>query len=84
MYVAYELAQNPSLFTILATELSKYKDIDSFKSIELEKLPYLNAVIRETLRMWPPAPSPFFRVCPPQGTILGGYHIPGGVTSTYF
>ena len=32
------------LFSALSTELSKYTDIDSFKSIELEKLPYLNEV----------------------------------------
>ena len=84
MYVAYELARHPSLFDTLAKELSKYTDIDSFKTIELEKLPYLNAVIRETLRMWPPAPSPFFRVCPPQGTILSGYPVSGGVRVSYF
>jgi cytochrome P450 len=84
VFLAYELAKHPILFRTLATELSKYKDIDSFKSIELEKLPHLNAVIRETLRMWPPVPSPFFRVCPPQGTILGDYYIPGGVTATCF
>jgi cytochrome P450 len=78
------LAKNPTLFSTLAAELSKYPGIDSLKSIELEKLPYLNAVIRETLRVWPPVPSPLFRLCPRQGTILGGYHIPGGVTASRF
>jgi len=77
-YISFELAKHPELFKTLQEELSKYSNVDSLKSTELEQLPMLNAVIKETLRMWPPV-SPFARLVPPEGTTLGGYHIPGNV-----
>ena len=65
----------------ISDELLGYPNIDSLRSIELEKLPYLNAIIRESLRMFPPFGSPAGRVCPPEGRIVSGYFIPGGVLS---
>jgi cytochrome P450 len=64
----------------LANEISHYKDVDDFQLIELEKLPMLNAVIRESLKLYPPFPFPIGRLAPPGGTTLGNYYIPGGVT----
>jgi cytochrome P450 len=78
-YISYILAKHPQYFDKLAKEVSHYHEIDQFQSTELEKLPLLNAVIREVLRLFPPAPAPFSRVTPPEGTILGGHKIPGGV-----
>jgi cytochrome P450 len=75
----YLLAKHPQYIDKIATELSGYSDVDSMKSVELEKLPYLNAVIREGLRLYPPFPAPFGRVCPKEGKQIGGYFIPGGV-----
>jgi len=79
-YIAYEIAKHPELFRILGDELTNYSDVDSLKSTELEQLPVLNAVIKETLRMWPPV-APLPRLVPPQGATLGGQHIPGDVQS---
>lgn len=46
----------------------------------LLKLPYLEAVINETLRLHPPSPSGLFRTTPPEGLQLPeGELIPGGV-----
>lgn len=79
-YISYELAKNPEYFKKLARELSNYKTIDDLQSLELERLPLLNAVIREVLRLYPPAPSPIFsRVVPADGVTLCGYKLPGGV-----
>jgi cytochrome P450 len=74
------LAKHPEYFEKLANEVSHYNDVDDFQLSELEKLPMLNAVIREALRLYPPIPSPMGRVTPPGGTTLGNHFIPGGVS----
>ncbi|KAK5461302.1 hypothetical protein LTS15_003365 [Exophiala xenobiotica] len=47
---------------------------------ELEKLPYLEAVLYEGLRWRPPVPMTLFRIVPSGGTTISGYHIPAGIT----
>jgi len=82
VFFSYLIAKNPEWFDKLAAELSDYTDVDTLQSSELEKLPLLNAVIRETLRLYPPAASPVFsRVSQMTVVSLGGYFIPGGVSS---
>ena len=81
-YISYLLAKTPQLVSDLAKELSIYKSIDEVNLRGLEKLPLLNAVIRESIRMYPPVPTPIPRICPPQGATIGGYFIPAGVRST--
>jgi cytochrome P450 len=44
----------------------------------LDKLPYLNAVIHESLRWRAPVPMTLFRVVPQGGRMIGGHYIPGG------
>jgi cytochrome P450 len=45
----------------------------------LKELPYLNAVIEESLRLGAPFPGPW-RVTPPEGAIVAGQALPGGVS----
>lgn len=45
----------------------------------MEPLPYLNAVIHESLRIFPPVAVPLPRVSP--GEMVDGYYIPKGVSS---
>ena len=46
----------------------------------VNNLPYLNACLEEILRIHPPAPSGFPREVPPEGAVIDGHWIPGGVT----
>jgi cytochrome P450 len=78
-YISYQLAKTPSLIQEIAKELSQYNTLDDLNLMELEKLPLLNAVIHECMRMYPPVPLSVGRICPPQGTTVGGYFIPARV-----
>ncbi|KAE8331454.1 cytochrome P450 [Aspergillus sergii] len=40
--------------------------------------PYLNGVINESLRLWPPAPNGMQRRTPPEGISVDGSVVPGG------
>lgn len=46
----------------------------------LEKLPYLTAVIKESLRLAFGTVSPLARLAPPQGITVDGWTFPGGVS----
>ncbi|KAL1645035.1 hypothetical protein SLS58_004106 [Diplodia intermedia] len=44
----------------------------------LATLPYLNAVINESMRLYPPAPDMLYRLVPEGGAVVGGKHVPAG------
>ncbi|KAI1389365.1 benzoate 4-monooxygenase cytochrome P450 [Hypoxylon trugodes] len=46
----------------------------------ISKLPYLNAVIQETLRVHPNTGTIIERKAPQEGATIDGYYIPGGTT----
>jgi cytochrome P450 len=45
---------------------------------EIKDLPYLTAVIREVLRIYPPIGTPFPRLVPSEGMTVSGHHLPKG------
>jgi len=53
------------------------EEINSSAERSFDQLPYLDAVVKEGLRVFPPIPMSFPRYAPDEGTVLDGYYIPG-------
>ena len=79
------LIQHPNKMKKLMAEIrgrfQKYVDITLD---EVLKLPYLDAVFHEGLRIYPPAPTGFARVVPLGGDTISGYWVPEKVCLTPF
>ena len=77
-YIIYHLALSPSHVANIRDELKTAEDIRSDQN--LQKLPYLNAFINETLRVHPPILDGLPRNTPAGGIMVNDTHIPGNVT----
>ncbi|QBZ61995.1 hypothetical protein PoMZ_10869 [Pyricularia oryzae] len=79
----YFVLSNPDVYARLRAELdaafASEADI-TLQSTQRSHLPYLHAVVDETLRMFPPGPGAFPRVVPDGGRTILGRFIPGGMT----
>ena len=77
--VTYYLMRTPAAYAALKAEIrnafEKYKDINASSA---QKLPYLQAVIAEGLRMYPPGSQGFPRISP--GTSVDGFWVPEGAS----
>ena len=85
-YLMYEVSRNIDLQTKLRRELHTLTprllpnshELPSWKA--LEALPFLDALINETLRLYPPTPGPFPRITPKVPlNICGHTNLPSGV-----
>ena len=76
MYGAYLLATHPVESRALAHEIDAVLGGRPARADDLERLPYLDAVVRETLRLYPPAYALGREVVEPFE--LGGYTLPVG------
>ncbi|KAJ0340221.1 hypothetical protein COL922a_003655 [Colletotrichum nupharicola] len=75
----YLLCSNPSTLAKLNQEVRSAfasEDEDEIDIISTAKLDYLQAVLEEALRMYPPVPSALPRVTPPGGQEILGQWIP--------
>ena len=82
-YLMAELSQDPAARHRLREELRNLQRKDAIWSSPraLDDLPYLDAVLMETMRLHPGALGPFPRLVPSNGTTLGRFsNIPQGTT----
>ena len=80
--VMLSILTNPAAYTRLQEEIDNSiaagKVSSPIKDVEARRLPYLQAVIKEALRIMPPAAGAFFKTVPPGGDVINGRHIPAG------
>lgn len=75
-YAVWRVCQNPTIRQRLVKELQQLPE--SFDDHDALKLPYLNQVLDEALRLHSAAPSGLPRLVPPEGATLAGKYLPGG------
>lgn len=54
------------------------REITENPDVKLDELPYLDVVLKEGLRLFPPIPMSFPRYVPPGGRQICDYDVPGG------
>ena len=79
----YHLLQNPSILRRAQSEIrTTFKDAADITVRAVSTpglLPYLEAVLQESLRCWPPVPTGLPRIVGPSGGIIDGKFVPGNV-----
>ncbi|KAL9018606.1 MAG: hypothetical protein Q9185_004122 [Variospora sp. 1 TL-2023] len=80
----YQLLQNPSMMRRAQSEVrGKFKNAEDITLRAVSTpglLPYLEAVLRETLRFHPPVPATLPRKVGPSGAIIGGCFVPANTS----
>lgn len=76
------LLTNPTAYRKLQAEIDTGIAAGQISSpitdAEARQMPYLQAIIREGLRLMPPASGALFKQTPPEGDTINGIFIPGG------
>lgn len=77
----YLILRHPGCLHKLRQELDEASPHikDTFNLRHVLQLPFLSAIIKETLRLYTPAPSPLPRTVPDTGVTIHGHFLPGGV-----
>jgi cytochrome P450 len=80
--VMLNVLTNPHIYKTLQDEIDtciKAGAVSSpIRDAEARSMPYLQAVIKEGLRILPPASGAMFKQVPPGGDIVDGKYLPGG------
>jgi len=80
---------NARVYRRLQTEVDNYVKTSQLPQNQIvpsknaETLPYLKAVIKEGLRIWPPATGLVPKKTPPEGDTINGIFVPGGTDIGY-
>jgi cytochrome P450 len=74
----WRLSTNPTVLQKLREEIDTIGPEEPITYKLTQTLPYLKAVVRESLRMYPSVPAPLYRIVPAGGITVDGQLIPPG------
>lgn len=83
--IILHVATSPAVYVRVQKELDENDALFNgslISSTNSRKLPYLQACIKEGLRIWPPLQALNSKLSPPGGETVNGVHIPGKPSST--
>lgn len=76
----YFLLKNPNVLKKLQEEVrGAFSKPEDMSITSLARLPYLTLVLRETMRIYPPAPGTFTRKTGSVGEMISGHWVPPNV-----
>jgi cytochrome P450 len=79
--VTYFLLSNPEILEKLQKEVrSSFGSSSEINIMSVNNLPYMIAVLSESLRRYPPLTSGMVRIVPEHGMSIAGYPVPAGVS----
>ena len=80
----FYLLKNPAVYVKLRKDsFAAFKDDSEIRIDSVNHLPYLKAVLDESLRIYPPAPTALNRVVAYPGHTISRYFVPGGIPPAY-
>jgi cytochrome P450 len=77
------LITTPRVLERFRAEYSNASVSSPIRDSEAKNLPYLQAVIKEGLRIWPPVVGLMAKEVPPSGDVVNGLFVPGGTSIGY-
>lgn len=79
----YYLLRHQEKYVRLVREIrSAFRSASDITLSSINELPFLNAVLTETLRIYPPIPSMLPRLVPEGGAMISDQYVPEGVSRT--
>lgn len=77
----YFVCTHPDVYKRLVAEIREtLTNEEELRWETVKDLRYLDATVKEALRLFPPSPASQQRVVPPGGATIDGYYIPAGMT----
>ncbi|KAG0645674.1 Cytochrome P450 monooxygenase lolP1 [Hyphodiscus hymeniophilus] len=77
------ISTSPRILSNLLSEINTFAPSSPISDAEARKMPYLQAIIKEGLRIWPPVQGLSSKEVPQGGDTINGVFVPGGTAIGY-